>query len=527
MEMYLPYILRVAIMMMALYLIYFALLRKMKSFFFNRFYLSGAMLMSFIIPAFTFPINIVTSTEVVPILPAISEVQPIIVDHSVQTTRHLLSNIDWLGVAFVVFIIGCAASSVRIIAGHFRIWKIVKSSTNRSLSGYSIQVTDEDLPPFTYFRSPIIPSKILDSPHLQTILRHEQIHATGLHCIDLYLAEILCILQWFNPAAWSFRRAIRDNLEFLTDNLTVQQIDRHEYQLGMVALASRSTISTFPSISNQSQLKKRIVMLNKKELTKLQWGKLFIITPILAALTIISCGKMNILEPDEDRDAIVALQSKIESGEKILSYNGEEKSAKNILFIVNGQKYHAKTVDIKDIESMSVLSGKAALDIYGEEAEGGVIIITTKSAPLSTKVRSANSNSISTSKNNIEGQLSGEIAQIKDTKNSDTIISAATVRINDVSSVEDLLSGKIANIRSENGTSDPNSSLVIRGRDGSSGTITVTGNSPLYVVNGEPRSSIDDITPDIIKSISVIKEKAAIALYGEAAKNGIIFITLK
>ena len=550
MEICLPYILRVAIMMMALYIIYFTLLRKMKSFLFNRIYLSGAMLISFIIPIFTFPINIVTPTEIATFLPPIPQIGTIQSDLPVQTTQRLLSEINWTGAALLIFFIGCVASSIRIIAGHLRIRKIVRSSSSQSLLGYSVQVTDENLPPFTYFRKSIIPSNILDSRHLQTILCHEHIHARELHCIDLYLAEILCILQWFNPAAWSFRKAIRDNLEFLTDNLTVHQISRQEYQLGMVALASRSAFSTLPSISNQSQLKKRIVMLNRRELTKFPWGKLFIITPIIAVLTIVSCGKMNILDSaDDDKDAIVALQNKIESGEKILSYGGEEKSAKNILFIVDGQKYPPGTIDLKDmntadIESITVLSNKAASSTYGEEAKGGVIIITTKSSssvttklpnetkvaekPETASIRIRPANSVSDPMNNIEKQLSGKIVQIKDTGNSDTVISAATGRISEVSNIEDLLSGKIVNIRSTNGTNNPEGSIVIRGRDEDSQSINITGNkNPLYVVDGVPRSSIDDIEPDSIKSITVLKDKAAIALYGEAAKDGIIFIFLK
>ena len=42
-----------------------------------------------------------------------------------------------------------------------------------------------------------------------------------------------------------------------------------------------------------------------------------------------------------------------------------------------------------------------------------------------------------------------------------------------------------------------------------------------------PVNSIDQINPNDIESISVLKDKSATALYGEKGKNGVILITLK
>jgi TonB family protein len=50
---------------------------------------------------------------------------------------------------------------------------------------------------------------------------------------------------------------------------------------------------------------------------------------------------------------------------------------------------------------------------------------------------------------------------------------------------------------------------------------------PLYVVDGIVKISLADLSPDSIESVSVLKDKSAIALYGEKGKNGVILISTK
>ena len=62
------------------------------------------------------------------------------------------------------------------------------------------------------------------------------------------------------------------------------------------------------------------------------------------------------------------------------------------------------------------------------------------------------------------------------------------------------------------------------------GIRSITGNSdPLYIVNGTPISAgeFSKITPDNIKSQSLLKGSEAVAIYGPGASNGAIVVTLK
>lgn len=49
----------------------------------------------------------------------------------------------------------------------------------------------------------------------------------------------------------------------------------------------------------------------------------------------------------------------------------------------------------------------------------------------------------------------------------------------------------------------------------------------IYVVNDREVDSIDGIDPDTIESITVLKDKAAVSLYGERARNGAVLIKTK
>ncbi|MGN1226485.1 MAG: TonB-dependent receptor plug domain-containing protein, partial [Candidatus Cryptobacteroides sp.] len=90
-----------------------------------------------------------------------------------------------------------------------------------------------------------------------------------------------------------------------------------------------------------------------------------------------------------------------------------------------------------------------------------------------------------------------------------------------------LLQGKVAGLNISRTTSDPTSTgynIQIRGF---STLGQGTGSSPLYIVDGVPTSNIDNIAPDEIASMDVLKDGSAAAIYGTRGTNGVILITTK
>lgn len=90
-----------------------------------------------------------------------------------------------------------------------------------------------------------------------------------------------------------------------------------------------------------------------------------------------------------------------------------------------------------------------------------------------------------------------------------------------------LLQGKVAGLNIIRTTADPTDTgykIQIRGF---STLDKGAGTSPLYIVDGVPVSNIDNISPDEIASMDVLKDGSAAAIYGTRGTNGVIIITTK
>lgn len=93
-----------------------------------------------------------------------------------------------------------------------------------------------------------------------------------------------------------------------------------------------------------------------------------------------------------------------------------------------------------------------------------------------------------------------------------------------VSSPIEALTGKLAGVQIAATEGSPDAEIRIRVRGG--GSIT-QDNTPLFIVDGFPVSSISDIPPSDIESIDVLKDASSTAIYGSRGANGVIIITTK
>ena len=118
------------------------------------------------------------------------------------------------------------------------------------------------------------------------ILLHEKIHIREKHTVDILLAELVLIFQWFNPFAWIYRREIESNLEFLTDDQLMQKenVDKQSYQLSLMKVSAPHFPLSLTTNYNQSILKKRIAMMNTKRSNLHTAWKYFFMLPIFAFL---------------------------------------------------------------------------------------------------------------------------------------------------------------------------------------------------------------------------------------------------
>lgn len=93
-----------------------------------------------------------------------------------------------------------------------------------------------------------------------------------------------------------------------------------------------------------------------------------------------------------------------------------------------------------------------------------------------------------------------------------------------VSNVTNAIQGLLPGVTVISGSGQPgNDGGTIRVR----GVGTMNNSNPMYVVDGMTVSSINEVDPNDIASISVLKDASSAAIYGSRAANGVILITTK
>lgn len=238
-------------------------------------------------------------------------------------------------------------------------------------------------------------------------------------------------------------------------------------------------------------------------------------------------------------------------------------------------------LDNYSIESMSVLTGKNATDKYGEDV-AFTSVIDLKTGESRVKISFSEENSVKGKVTNEKGEpLVGASINIKGNTIGTTTDSKGNYEIRSENEIETLIfamtgfekqeikvgdKGEINVKLKTDANAKPNEIEVVgygsnesqqpqTGRfiisGGMNGTmqkgsenVTITPSSqngitikatgsltgqPLYVIDGVEATStiLNELSPDSIESISILKDKSATALYGEKGKNGVVLITTK
>jgi hypothetical protein len=143
-----------------------------------------------------------------------------------------------------------------------------------------------DRGPCTFGNTIFINPALYDPVTYQQILVHEKVHVNEGHTIDILLAELAVVFQWFNPFVWLYRREVENNLEFLTDRTVLEHpgVERSAYQLSLLRVSAPHLPFSITNNYNQSLLKRRIVMMNSPQSARHSIWKYFVLLPILTAL---------------------------------------------------------------------------------------------------------------------------------------------------------------------------------------------------------------------------------------------------
>lgn len=509
------YLIQLSVSLAVVFVFYKLFLSRLTFYNINRWYLLGYTFISFLIP-FASISSLWQHKEVGQIV-FVQWIPSLTNSNAVQK----LSNSEVI-IAYVLAIIavGVVVLLVKLLFTSVSLWLLKKKatviSTDENATIFQVQ---DDIAPFSFGKNMYLNINQHEGEDLEQIIKHEFVHIKQKHTLDVIWCEILCILNWYNPFAWMLKSAIKQNLEFIADDKVIQQgVDREGYQFLLLKVMGNRNFAIANNFNFQA-LKKRIIMMNSNESGKKHLLKFVLTLPVIAVLLLSfrSIQKETLgIQPAQEiiviesvpttviKDTVpaITITAKAEKRndvgtdkkpEIIKIYGVKNPSDNPPLYVIDGvpiEDGDLSDLNPNDIEAIHVLKGASAESLYGKKGENGVLLITTKTS-----------------------------------KNKDYIVtdSKKDVRV-------DILNGTVDNIFIKD-TATTKPSIIIRGKGTKSTNLMDANVDPdvLWVIDGklatiEERQSLE---PENIQSITILKDASAKAIYGEAAKKGVIQITTK
>lgn len=167
----------------------------------------------------------------------------------------------WPRVIAIVYAIGIAVSLIFAIRSIIRIVCIIKEGRHSKCDGYTLVVTSNACAPFSWGRYIVVPASV-DAKDMPLIIEHEKSHLRHRHWIELAVAQIVAIFNWFNPAAYLMIKEVQDVHEFEVDNDVISQgYDEKEYQMLLLRSAVGSSLHSIADGLTRSRLKTRLRMM--------------------------------------------------------------------------------------------------------------------------------------------------------------------------------------------------------------------------------------------------------------------------
>lgn len=199
--------------------------------------------------------------------------------------RVLIFAFTWFDWALLLYVLVATVLLVRIALQLIAMLRWMRLSERFEWKGVRLYRLPKGIAPFSFFKAVFLDPEAYCKSDLEEILQHEQAHGKQGHTYDVLFGELLCVGCWANPFAWLLKRRIRENLEFLADQDVLHKgFDPKTYQYHLLQLSCQRSDANLANHFNVSQLKKRIVMMNKKRTSWAGLGKYALSLPLFAAL---------------------------------------------------------------------------------------------------------------------------------------------------------------------------------------------------------------------------------------------------
>jgi TonB family protein len=164
------------------------------------------------------------------------------------------------------------------------ILRTIKKSEIISLRPAKLIKTPDYNSAFSFFSYVFVNPSVTDI-ETKEIMNHELVHIRQKHWFDLLLVELLCMIQWFNPLVWIYIRFIRQNHEYLADEVALQRTsDPAIYKAVLLNQIVGAPVVSLANSFNYSLNKKRFNMMKNIISSPYRKMKILLILPVFAII---------------------------------------------------------------------------------------------------------------------------------------------------------------------------------------------------------------------------------------------------
>ena len=291
-ELIIGHLLPIAAAIAVFWLLYRLLFRNSNRLYFNRYFLLTSMLLALAMPLLgllsglelpqmaTLKQNLFGGALLNEVI-VTSDGQPMLPEVIVTTSTQ--SRFSVWQVLGGIYLIGVGVMTLLFLIKLGKLIMLIIRSPKRKMSGCTAVFTGREQGSFSFFRYAIFPNENVDPD----IMRHEMSHISHHHSWDILFAEVMMILQWFNPFIYLYKKELQSLHEYQADrDVVATGVDKKNY---MMLILQQCTAVDFSGMSNNFSLiltKKRIKMITRNEKAKGLWWRLLATLPVLAVLLI-------------------------------------------------------------------------------------------------------------------------------------------------------------------------------------------------------------------------------------------------
>jgi TonB-dependent SusC/RagA subfamily outer membrane receptor len=455
---------------------YWFALRNKKFHYYNRFYLLTASVISLIIPLLNF--NWFSIEE--PVIYGSSEVLQFVLPLATATNSSY--QYSWMDYALAISFLVTTALVIILFIQIMKIQILKKKSVVTPMDGFDFINTKEENAPFSFLNNLFWKETIsLQDEGGQQIFKHEITHIQQRHTWDRIYCQIVASLFWMNPINWIIHKELMTIHEFIADE---EAVGNENVEIFAKMLLQTHYGNHFLNPTHQffySSIKRRVIMLTTSKNIKYSYARRVMVLPIL----VIAVGLVSIKVHATERivNKVASLKAVVF---QVITDTAKPTEKLKLKTIIDTSNFQADTIVIKD------------------DIKKALIIMDGKT-------------------------VSWE--QMKDLKPND--INAINI-IKGEKATEYGIEGKngVILIQSKFIAPPPPPVEVVSVVGTKGAIINNRGKTPLYVINGLPvqknsNNPLQNINPNDIESISILKDKSAVSLYGKEGEDGVVLITTK